>query len=66
MATSYNGKWFIQKQQDGSIQPGISDFSDALLQLFNNNWKVSGNDGTLLILKDYLPGSDKELHFIRQ
>ena len=66
MASSYNGKWFIQKQQDGSVKLGISGFSDALSQAFNNDWKISGNDGTLVILKHYLPSSDKELHFIRQ
>jgi hypothetical protein len=66
MSVNYNGKWFIQKQQDGSVKLGINGFSDALVQSFNNDWKISGNDGTLVILKDYLPASDKELHFIRQ
>jgi hypothetical protein len=64
--TSYNGKWYVQKQGDESVQLNINVTAPSQIQALNNNWKIVNNDGALIVMQDYILPATKEFHLFRR
>ena len=63
---SYHGGWYARSQSDNSVILTINIASLTQIQLLANSWKVTSNDGMLIVLKDYTGMTDKELHLFRK